>query len=207
MSWPFVLRTSMAIQLTERDDARERVAALGRERKDVEKRIGRLRTLVETGAGDVTSLVDRLRELETRRRAIDEEMGSARPVPRLAPEVVEDRLAEWRRLLRQSMTQGRAVLQRILVGRVTFTPRGDGYTFEAPTRFDKLFRGIAVEAPAFVERGTRGAAHIGLEDTFDGDYGRLLERATAALLVNGKGVTSPAGIDLKVPAIGGLMVA
>jgi hypothetical protein len=53
----------------------------------------------------------------------------------------EDRLAEWRRLLRQSTTQGRAVLQRVLRGRITFTPKGDGYEFEAPTRFDKLFTG------------------------------------------------------------------
>lgn len=183
------------IQLTERDDAREQVAALGRELKDVEKRITRLRTLVETDAGDVTSLVDRLRELEKRRRAIADEMSAARPIPRLAPEVIESRLGEWRRLLRQSVTQGRAVLQRILRGRITFTPSGDGYTFEAPTRFDKLFTGIAVERPAFVEANTRGANHIGPEDTFDGDYGRLLERATAALTSYGKGVTSPAGIE------------
>src|SRR5262245_55989004 len=41
-----------------------------------------------------------------------------------------------------------------LPGRITFTPRRnevsgeiDGYEFEAPTRFDKLFTGIAVERP------------------------------------------------------------
>jgi hypothetical protein len=45
------------------------------------------------------------------------------PVPRLAPAVVENRLAEWRRLLGQSVTQGRAVLQRVLQGRITFTRR------------------------------------------------------------------------------------
>jgi hypothetical protein len=53
----------------------------------------------------VMSLVERLRERETRARTIDAELGGLRP-PRLAPEVVENRLAEWRRLLRQSTTQG-----------------------------------------------------------------------------------------------------
>jgi hypothetical protein len=43
--------------------------------------------------------------------------ASLQPVPRLAPAVIENRLAEWRRLLRQSTTQGRTVLQRILRGR------------------------------------------------------------------------------------------
>ena len=58
---------------------------------------------------------------------------------------MEDLLTEWRRLLRQSTTQGRAVLQRVLRGRITFTPKCGGYEFEAPTRFAKLFLGVAVE--------------------------------------------------------------
>ena len=64
-------------------------------------------------------------------------------MPRLASHVVDYRLAEWRRLLRQSTTQGRAVLQRVVDGRITFTPNGGGYTFEASTRFGKLFSGVA----------------------------------------------------------------
>jgi len=44
-------------------------------------------------------------------------------------------------VLRQSVTQGRAVLQRVRQGRITFRPNGAGYTFEAPTGFDKLFAG------------------------------------------------------------------
>jgi hypothetical protein len=60
-------------------------------------------------------------------------------------------------------TQSRAVLQRVLRGRIVFTPSGEGYTFEAPTRFDRLFSGIAVKRPAFIEEGNRGAEHIGPE--------------------------------------------
>jgi hypothetical protein len=90
-------------------------------------------------------------------------------------------------------------LQRVLQGRLTFRPRSDGagYDFEGPTRFDKLFSGVAVARPAFVPEGdTRGIAHITAEDTPDADYGRLLERAC------GKGVTSPTGFNKK---LGGLL--
>jgi len=80
-------------------------------------------------------------------------MSRLQPVPRLPATVVENRLAEWRRLLRQSVTQGRAVLQRVLDGRIVFTPEGEGYAFAAPTRFDKLFTGIATPRPAFIEKG------------------------------------------------------
>jgi site-specific DNA recombinase len=184
---------AQVIALTERDDAREQHALLLRERTDVQKRIDRLVAVVET-ARDITSLAEKLRALEARRTAIDRELTGLHPVPRLVPEVIENRLAEWRRLLRQSTTQGRAVLQRILRGRIVFTPSGEGYTFEAPTRFDKLFSGIVAERPAFIPAGNLGAEHLGPEDTFDGDYGRLLERATAPFIKFGKGVASPAGI-------------
>lgn len=61
----------------------------------------------------------------------------------------------------------------------------DGYDFEGPTRFDKLFTGIAVgsaaaraDRPSFIAPGdVTGTEGIGPEDTFDGDYGRLLARA------------------------------
>jgi hypothetical protein len=59
-------------------------------------------------------------------------------------------------MLRQSTTQSRAVLQRGLRGRIVFTPSGEGYTFEAPTRFDKLFSGIVAPRPAFIEKGIAG---------------------------------------------------
>ena len=104
---------------------------------------------IETG-GEAASLVAKVKELEARRVAIDCELSGFKPVPRLRPEVVEDRLTEWRRLLRQSTTQGRAVLQRVLCGRITFTPKCGGYQFEASTRLDKLFLCVAVERPTWI---------------------------------------------------------
>ena len=180
------------IHLSERDDVAELQDRLERERKDVEKRIARLVTVIETG-GDAASLVAKLRQLEARRTAIDGEVRDLRPVPRLAPAVIENRLAEWRRLLRSSTTQGRTVLQRILRGRLTFTPRADGrgYDFTGPTRFDKLFTGIAhslkitggeelVHGRDWVFCRTGDAAALDAfvnRDALEDDYGRLLDRA------------------------------
>ena len=183
------------IHLSERDDVTELQDKLEREKQDIAKRIARLVDVIATG-GDAASLVAKLRELEARQRAIPNEMASLRPVPRLAPAVIENRLAEWRRLLRASTTQGRTVLQRILPGRLTFTPRADGqgYDFSGPTRFDKLFTGIAVETPAWIKASTtrRGFEDTTPEDTNDGDYGRLLERAYENSV---KVLASPTGFE------------
>jgi site-specific DNA recombinase len=179
------------IHLTERDDVVDQQAALDRERHDVEKRIKRLVAAIETG-GEAASLVAKLRELEARRRAIDAEAAALRPVPRLAPAVLENRLSEWRRLLRASTTQGRTVLQRILRGRLTFTPivhaksgEVSGYKFTGPTRFDRLFSGIAVDPAAWTPllRGYPRIMEGEMEavdpaDTPEADYGRLLEAAS-----------------------------
>jgi hypothetical protein len=140
--------------------------------------------------GDVWSLVAKVRELEQRKSAVTRELETMQPVPRLPEIVVENRLAEWRRLLRQSVTQGRAVLQRVMNGRIVFTPEGPGYTFVAPTRFDKLFTGIASPRPPFIKMGDlTGIEDIRPEDTPDADDGLLLERAY------GKGLASPAGFE------------
>ena len=69
------------------------------------------------------------------------------------------------------------------LGRRT-TPKCEGYEFEAPTRFDKLFLGVAVETKR--EVSDEGTEHISPEDTFDADYGRLLE----AVQNRGKGLAS-----------------
>jgi hypothetical protein len=131
-------------------------------------------------AGDVTSLVVRLRKLEEQQE-LHKRISGLRPIPRLHPAVVEDRLGEWRLLLRQSSTQGRAVLQRILRGRLTFWPRADGgYDFAGPTRFDRLFTGIAVEQPAWIPTVAIGTEDIRPEDTPDVEYEELQRGAERA---------------------------
>ena len=54
---------------------------------------------------------------------------------------------------------------------------------------DKLFLGVAVERPTWIEASGAGTEDIGPEDTCDADYGRLLE----AVQNRGKGLASPRG--------------
>ena len=69
----------------------------------------------------------------------------------------------------------------MLLGRLTFTPRADqaGYDFSGPTRFDRLFTGLVINAPdrpSFIDPEDRtGTEGIGPADTGEADYGRLLE--------------------------------
>jgi site-specific DNA recombinase len=175
------------IQLTEGDERRDQRTALERELKDIAKRIERLLDAIETGrdgGGDTGSVLTRIRDLKMRSTAIKAELKQLQPLPRLAPKVVNDRLGEWRRLLRQSTTQARAVLQRVVAGRITFTPKEGVYEFNASTRFDRLFTGLVVNygpgRPGWIAEGdVTGTEGIGPEDTFEGDYGRVLERALA----------------------------
>ena len=135
---------------------------LRRAQEVVARRIQRLVGVIADG-GDAPSLLAKVRELKTKLKALDTEIRALRPVPRLAPQVV-GRLAEWRRLLRQSVTQGRAVLRRVLRGRIVFSPRGEGYDFRCETRFDKLFTGVAVERPSWAPEGGTGILtrrHVG----------------------------------------------
>jgi site-specific DNA recombinase len=199
------------ILLTERDDFRDQQITNERERKDIDRRIERLVAAIETG-GDAVSLVAKLQQLEARKQSISATSSGLRPVPRLAPAIIEDRLAEWRRLLRQSTTQGRTVLQRILRGRLTFTPRCneisgevDGYDFEGPTRFDKLFSGVACIRPDDLVPGEMiGCENISPDEMGDTDYGRLLEAAYAAHVSSGgsmrKGSRARQDSNLRPPA-------
>jgi site-specific DNA recombinase len=167
------------IHVTETADARRQQDAASDELRDVEKRIARLLEAVEAG-GDAASLVGRLKDLEARKAGLADRIAALRPVPRLATDVVQSRLDEWRRLLRGSVTQGRAVLKRILDGRIVFTPRADGgLNFECPTVYHRLFAGVAVERPRWVPDSRTGTEQITSEDTVDGDHGRLLQRAYA----------------------------
>ena len=172
------------IRLTERDDAAERRAMRERERTDKVRVTDRLVKAIEAG-GDIPTLVARLKGVEAAIAGIDDDLANDRPVPRLPRPLIENRLDEWRRLLRQSPTQGRSVIQRIIQGRIVFTPVGDGYEFEAPTRFDKLFVGLVVKTQtprpgreSFIEPGDRTGANFGPTDE---DYGRLLATAMRRL--------------------------
>ncbi len=105
---------------------------------------------------------------------------------------------------------GRAVLQRILRGRLTFTPQIDrhsgemaGYNFEGPTRFDKLFSGIAISAPRHVDGqapNTSGPRTPSRATT----GGRLLDRFYKN---NAEGMASPTGLEYIYTLVGATKAA
>ena len=214
-------RVEEFIQLTERDDLAEVAKRTARERLDLERKLKRWADKYEQG-DDLAW--ERVEELRAKLKALPSAFG---PVPRLEPAVVEDRLGEWRRLLRQSTTQARAVLQRVLLGRLCARPLGvevptrmdhrarlewlmanfalleemceaaGGYELTGETRFDRLFTGIAAPSAAWMkpyEGDRRGVEHITTDDTFEGDYGRLLEEAHRAL-DRGQLLASPTGLE------------
>ena len=132
------------------------VRSLDRELKELDKRIARLTDAIAAG-GEMTSLLAKLREMEASRAAIVEEQVSARPVPMPPRALVENRLAEWRRLLRQTPQTARVVLDRVLRDRITFNPEGRGYVFEYPTRYDRLFSGLVVPQSVWALPAAPGA--------------------------------------------------
>jgi hypothetical protein len=173
------------LALMYQDDKHVATRSLEREHAEVLKRIQRLVAAIELGV-DVSSVAAKLRDLDAQKTTLEDEMASARPVPMPPRALVEGRLAEWRRLLRQSVTTGRAVLDRVLNGRIVFHPVGVGYEFTAPTRYDRLFSGLVVPRSVWAQPPAKGTEGIGPADVYYGgeddvDYGRILEKATRRL--------------------------
>ena len=186
--------------LRSKESAQEDVGQrLMKERKDIDKKIARFLKAIEAGVDPVT-VAPKLKDLEARKAEIITMMSDLQPIPRLPPELVDNRLAEWRRLLRASTTQGRQVLDRVLAGRIVFTPADDGCTFEAPTRFGRLFEGFASKAVS-LKAVPEWMINVPDEDAIDpaylpdANYGRLLDRAVARLRDNRTRDSSPPGFE------------
>jgi hypothetical protein len=71
------------INLAAREDTADLKLTLVREQADNRQRRDRLADAI-AGASDLTTLVGKLRDLEARAKAIDQELKALRPVPRLA---------------------------------------------------------------------------------------------------------------------------
>jgi DNA invertase Pin-like site-specific DNA recombinase len=179
--------------------------SLKHELAELEKRIARLTDALAAG-GELASLVAKLREFETKKTALIDEMAAKGPVPMPPRSVIEDHLAEWRRLLRQSAKTGRVVLDRVLNGRIVFTPvwshdaepKPVAYEFECPTRYDKLFSGLVIPAAVMAVR-VPGAEDLRYEHIYyraeDGsvDFGEILRRVFER--GNLTEVSSPTGFE------------
>ena len=190
-------RVILLAEESAQEDAGDR---LRRELKDIEKKLGRFLKAIEAGVDPVT-IAPKMKELEAEKRRITDALADQKPIPRVPVAVVDDRLAEWRRMLRGSVTQGRQVLDRVLAGRIVFSPADDGCTFEASTRFGRLFDGFASKTSTLrrVPDWMIGAPEDEPIDPAwlpDANYGRLLDRAVQRLREkSGTRDSSPPGFE------------
>jgi hypothetical protein len=110
----------------EAEDTGEQRKALEREASALDKSAARLVRLAEQ-TDDVTALAARLRAVEARRKEVAAALNAAQPVPRLPAPVIKSRLTEWRHQLRGNVRQARAVLERVLAGRLLFTQQAGAW--------------------------------------------------------------------------------
>jgi DNA invertase Pin-like site-specific DNA recombinase len=113
-------------RLTTRDDD---VAAVRREMQQLRQRADRLADQVETGTGTSTTLVERLRNVESLISEGTVRQKTLEQAVLVSPQRIRAELTtgfqEWRALLRGEPAAGRRVLQTLIDGRLTFTPKAD----------------------------------------------------------------------------------
>ena len=123
-----------------------------------------------------------------KRAELAEEQEAQRPVPMPPRSMVEDRLADWRRMLRQPQTA------RVVLDRTTFMRDGLGYVFQCPTRYDRLFSGLVVPQSVWALPAAPAAEGITPDDASnrgvpDADFGELLRRGVPVQVL-----ASPTGV-------------
>jgi hypothetical protein len=138
----------------------------GKELQALREECDRLAEAIARG-GPLDALLARLADRQARYMALEREL-SARAAERPAIDLealsarLRAKLADWRRLLRRNVAEGRAVLRTLLVGPLRFTPieeRRRGYAFEGVIALDRLVSGV-------VELPTRLASPAGFEPAF-----------------------------------------
>ncbi len=124
-----------------------------RERDKREAEVRRLTDAIEAG-GELTSLVDRLKQRHTELDVLNAECDRVVeriPVdPRILERAVRTCLGDWRGLLARQSRHGRQFLRTVLTGPIAFTPLTDGppkgYRFEGEASLGQLLSGV-VELP------------------------------------------------------------
>ena len=127
-------------------------AALAAELAEIGGEVERLTEAIVAG-GSLVSLVTALKTREHRRDELRRRLGaldyqrrlSDLDVRRLAKKA-RGRLEDWQGLLGRQPEQARQILGKLLVGRITFTPREDGegryYQFAGQGSLGKLLTGV-----------------------------------------------------------------
>jgi hypothetical protein len=114
--------------------------------RDIDTRLARWVAVVEEGGNSATA-AKAIKSLEDQRSAVEAQLRprTARP----APAAVASRLEEWRRHLRGNVHAARAILSRVLDGRIKFEPTLDGgIEFVITSKFNLVLAGLVAERPA-----------------------------------------------------------
>jgi hypothetical protein len=135
---------------TEANDQRR--AELESERTKLDQEIARLTEAVAAGEAMVP-LLAAIRTKDRRRADVAAELATLDRVaamggPELAAlhDTLQGHLSDWQGLLRAAPVQGRQILRKLLVGRVTFTPRTEGteryYEYVGEATLGRLLGGV-----------------------------------------------------------------
>jgi hypothetical protein len=153
------LRPSAEARDTRRDTLAKALANLDDE-------LARLAAAIPQG-GDLGSLLQALKGREAKRDRLRADLAALGQAPtvttfdlRRFERDVRARLTDWRGVLHRQTTQARQILQKLLVGRLAFTPGSDTegryYEFGGQGALDKLLTGIirpsSVVTPAGYDR-------------------------------------------------------
>ncbi len=114
----------------------------------VQGEIDHLTKAIATG-GDIPSLVAAIKERETRKAHIEDELRSLQQLEEVAQldlkEIERDlreRLEQWKDLLQRHPAQARQILRKLLVGRLVFTPGENGVEFRGEAALGRVLEGL-----------------------------------------------------------------
>ena len=118
----------------------------------VDGELSRLTTALASG-GDLSSLVEAIRDREQRRETLAAQLAQLAQVRDLQGQNVADlerrlraKLANWRELLRREAQEARQILQALISERITFTPGEQGgqrvYRYQGTFTIGPLLEGV-----------------------------------------------------------------
>lgn len=139
----------------------QRRAGIERELREATAAVSRLTKAVAQG-GPLDSLVDALSAAERRQVALRGELAEiskpkARPDGAKVRAELRSYLDDWRGLLRGHVHQSQQILRRLIVGRLTFVPKGKHYEFRGVGTVRPLLGGVVpkLASPPGIEPGSR----------------------------------------------------
>ena len=152
---------AQALEMMRPTGTDDRRAALESERARLDQEIARLTEAVAEG-GELPPLLAAMKVRDQRRSAVLGELATLNRVAAMGAvelgqlqDVLMAQLADWQGLLRATPVQGRQILRKLIVGRITLTPRLDEryYEIHGEATLGRLLAGSLGGARAVVTPG------------------------------------------------------